>query len=172
MANGNGAKTKKQLVKDLETGPLSATTLKDLEAERKQVEEAFKKSDQEKTDILNSLSELVIFQDMEHRVVWTNRIAGESVGLPPEKLVGRYCYDVWGRGGGSCPGCPVAKACKTGKPEVGEMATPDGKVWLIKGYRFEMVTAKSPAWWSWPWKLLSASRRKKSFRKKKTSYNR
>ena len=134
MANGNGAKTKNQLVKELDRLPLSAKELESLGAEGKWVEEALKKSDQEKTTILNSLSELVIFQDFEHRVLWCNKTASESVGLPPEKLVGRYCYEIWGRGGGPCLGCPVAKARQTGKPKAGEITTPDGKVWLIKGY--------------------------------------
>jgi PAS domain S-box-containing protein len=125
MANGNGAKTKKQPAKG---GPAV------LEAERERVEEVWGEAELEKAVILNSLSELVVFQDLEHRVQWANRIAGESVGLPSEKLVGQYCYDIWGWGGKACPGCPVAKARKTGKPQAGEMTTPDGRVWLVKGY--------------------------------------
>ena len=125
MANGNGAKTKRQVVK----GGAAV-----LETERERVEKAWGEKEQGKTSVLNSLSELVVFQDLEHRVLWANKAAGESVGLPSEKLVGRYCYDVWGRGGGSCPGCPVAKARKTGKPQAGEIVTPDGKVWLVRGY--------------------------------------
>ncbi len=134
MGNGNGTKTRRQLVKELDRLPLSAKELESLGAESKRVEEALVRADQEKTTILNSLSELIIFQDLKRRVLWANEIAGESVGLPSEKLVGRYCYDIWGRGGGSCPGCPVLKARKTGQPQVSEMTTPDGRVWLIKGY--------------------------------------
>jgi PAS domain S-box-containing protein len=105
-----------------------------LEAERERVEEVWGEAEPEKATILDSLNEMVIFQDLEHRVQWANRIAGESVSLPSEELVGRYCYDVWGRGGQACPGCPVAKARKTGKPQAGEMTTRDGRVWLVRGY--------------------------------------
>ena len=134
MSNGNGTKTKRQLVREDETLPLRKGGPAVLEAEREQVEKVWGETEQDKTTILNSLSELVVFQDLEHRVLWANKVAGESVGLPSEKLVGRYCYDVWGRGGEPCPGCPVGKARKTGKPQAGEMTTPDGKVWLVKGY--------------------------------------
>jgi PAS domain S-box-containing protein len=134
MSNGNGTKTKRQLVREDETLPLRKGGPAVLEAEREQVEKVWGETEQDKTTILNSLSELVVFQDLEHRVLWANKVAGESVGLPSEKLVGRYCYDVWGRGGEPCPGCPVEKARKTGKPQAGEMSTPDGKVWLVKGY--------------------------------------
>jgi PAS domain S-box-containing protein len=125
MSNGNGAKARRQLAK---RGPAV------LEAERERVEKVWGETEPEKAAILDSLSELVVFQDLEHRVLWANRIAGETVGLPSKKLAGQYCYEVWGWGGKACPGCPIAKARKTGKPQAGEITTPDGKVWLVKGY--------------------------------------
>jgi len=126
MANGNGAKTNKRIIK----GGAAV-----LEAERERVEKALAETEQSRTTpILNSLSEHVVFQDLEQRVLWANKAAGDSVGLSSEELVGRYCYDVWGRGGEPCPGCPVTKARKTRKPQAGEMTTPDGKVWLVRGY--------------------------------------
>jgi len=134
MGNGNGAKTKRRLVKDIDTLPLRKGGPAVLEAERERVEQVWAETEQGENAILNSLSEHVVFQDLEHRVLWTNKIAGESVGLPPEKLAGRFCYDVWGVGGKPCPGCPVERARKTGKPQAGEMTTPDGRVWLVKGY--------------------------------------
>jgi PAS domain S-box-containing protein len=133
MSNGNGTKTKRQLVKKLDILPLPATELESLETEHRCEEKVLRRAEQERTAILNSLSELVVFQNLEHRVLWTNKAAGESVGLPSEKLVGRYCYDVWGVGGVPCPGCPVEKARNTRTPQSSEMTTPDGKVWLVKG---------------------------------------
>jgi PAS domain S-box-containing protein len=125
MANGNGAKAKRRLAKES-----SAV----LEAERVRAEKAWGEAEPEKTVILNSLNELVVFQDLEHQVLWANKVASELVGLPSEDLVGRYCYDLWGRGGKVCYGCPIDKARKTGKPQAEEMTTPDGRVWLVKGY--------------------------------------
>jgi PAS domain S-box-containing protein len=134
VSNGNGAKTRKQLAKRAGTSPLREGGPAVLEAERGRVKEVWGEVEPEKLTILDSLNELVIFQDLEHRVLWANKIAGESIGLPADKLVGQYCYDVWGRGGQACPGCPIAKALKTGKPQANEITTPDGRVWLVRGY--------------------------------------
>ena len=103
-------------------------------AERKQAQEMLTKSDREKEAILNSMSEIVVYHDSEHRVLWTNRVAGESVGLPPDELVGRHCYEIWHQSDEACIGCPVVKARETGQPQAGEMNTPDGRVWFVRGY--------------------------------------
>jgi PAS domain S-box-containing protein len=102
--------------------------------ERKKTEAAIKKAEQEKAGILNSMSELVIFQDFEHRIIWANTAAAESVGVTAEQLVGRHCYEIWPQRDKPCAGCPVAKARRTGKPQKAEIATPDGRVWLTRGY--------------------------------------
>jgi len=102
--------------------------------ERKQAEDKIKKAEQEKTAILNSMSELVAYQDLEHRILWTNTTAAELVGMTHEQLVGRHCYEVWPQRDTPCAGCPVAKARQTGKPQKAEITTPDGRVWLVKGY--------------------------------------
>jgi PAS domain S-box-containing protein len=101
--------------------------------ERKQAEDKIKKAEQEKAGILNSMSELVIFQDLEHRVLWANTAAAESVGMTAEQLAGRRCYEIWPQRDKPCIGCPVAKARQTGKPQKAEIATPDGRVWSIRG---------------------------------------
>jgi len=113
-----------------------AFALKSIEDEekRQQAEEALKRAGQEKAIILNSLSELVIFQDLNHRIIWTNKAAGESVGMSPQQMVGRYCHEVWGESSEPCPGCPLAKVHQTGQPQASEMTTPDGRMWYVRGY--------------------------------------
>jgi two-component system cell cycle sensor histidine kinase/response regulator CckA len=103
-------------------------------AERRQAEEALREAEREKAIVLDSMSELVAYQDMEMRVLWANRAAGESVGVAPERLVGRRCYEVWNQRSEPCVGCPVEKARETGQPQEAEMTSPDGRVWLIRGY--------------------------------------
>jgi PAS domain S-box-containing protein len=102
--------------------------------ERKQTEEALRKIEQEKSAILNSMSEHMVYQDAEHRILWTNKAAAESVGMSIEQLVGRRCYEVWPQRNKPCVGCPVAKARESGKPQQAEITTPDGRVWFIRGY--------------------------------------
>ncbi len=101
--------------------------------ERKRAEEALRKTEQEKTAILNSMSEVVVYQDTEMRVLWANRVAGESVGVAPEQLVGRHCYEIWPQRSQPCVGCPVVRVRETGQPQEAEITTPDGRVWFVRG---------------------------------------
>ena len=102
-------------------------------AKRIQAEKALRKEEQERKTILDSLTEHIVYHDTEHKVLWANRAAGESVDLAPEKLVGRYCYEVWQQRTKPCPNCPVEKAIESGQPQETEITTPDGRVWLIQG---------------------------------------
>jgi two-component system cell cycle sensor histidine kinase/response regulator CckA len=101
---------------------------------RKRAEEALREAEQEKAIILDSLSELVTYQDRELGIIWANRAAGESVCLSADELVGRHCYEIWQRRSEPCIGCPVMKALETGEPHEAEMTTPDERVWSIRGY--------------------------------------
>jgi len=108
--------------------------LKALETAHKQAEQPLGKAEEDKLAILNSISELVVLQDLEHRMVWTNKAAAESVGLTAAQLVGKYCYEIWPQRSQPCVGCPVTKARQTGKPQKAEITIPDGKTWSIRGY--------------------------------------
>jgi len=103
-------------------------------AEREQADDALRKSEQEKQGILNSISEAVVYQDKEHRIVWTNRVAREWHGLASEDVKGRRCYELWHQRSKPCPGCPIVKTCETGRPQEAEMTGPDGRVWFVRGY--------------------------------------
>jgi PAS domain S-box-containing protein len=83
--------------------------------------------------ILDSLVEHVIYEDIDMRIIWLNRAACQSVSMSREELIGRYCYEVWLNRIDPCPDCPVIKAIKTGRPQMIEKPTPDGKYWYIRG---------------------------------------
>ena len=100
----------------------------------KLTEEALRAAEDEKAAILNSMSEFVAFQDPEMTVIWANRAAAESVGLAPDNLAGRHCYKVWHQRTEPCERCPVVKTRETGRPEEGEVVSPDGRVWKVRGY--------------------------------------
>jgi len=108
--------------------------LEALETDHKQAEQPLGKAEEDKLAILDSISELVIYQDTEHRVLWANKASAESVGLTAEQLVGRLCYEIWPQRDTPCVGCPIAKARQTGKPQKAEITTPDGRTWSIRGY--------------------------------------
>jgi PAS domain S-box-containing protein len=102
--------------------------------EQKHAEEALKKSEREKAAILNGVLELVTYQDRKLKVIWANKAAGDSVGTSPEKLAGRYCYEIWQNRSEPCTGCPLVKCFDTGQPHQREMTSPDGRIWFIRGY--------------------------------------
>ena len=97
-------------------------------------EEMVRKSDQEKTAILNSLSEEITYLDMDMRVLWTNKTAIESAGLAPEQIVGCYCYDVWCQNGEPRVDCPAVRTIRTGQWGEGEISIPDGRTLLHRSY--------------------------------------
>ena len=99
-----------------------------------QTTEDLKKSIQERSAVIDSISELVAYQDTHMRILWTNRAAGDSVGVDPQQLVGRHCYEIWQQRDRPCVGCPVIKTRKSGLPQETEITSPDGKVWLIHSY--------------------------------------
>jgi PAS domain-containing protein len=45
-----------------------------------QAEKELQKSERDKDLILNAISELVVYQDRDHRIIWANKAAAESVG--------------------------------------------------------------------------------------------
>ena len=126
-------KTKEQLVEELESLRLRTAELERTEAARKRGEEAIRRLEEEKLSILNSMSEHVVYQNPQHRVLWANKAAAEAADLAREQLVGCYCYEIWSKRSKPCSDCPVEKARETGKLQASEMTTPDGRVWLIQG---------------------------------------
>jgi len=85
-------------------------------------------------DFLDAMAELVIYQDLDMKVLWANRASAESVGQPMAQLQGRHCYEIWPQRSEPCEGCPVVRARASGKTCQEEMTTPDGRVWQISAY--------------------------------------
>ena len=100
----------------------------------KRAQDELRASEREKGTVLDSLLELVTYQDRELKIAWANRAAVEAAGPEAQPLVGRYCYEAWQQRREPCPGCPVKKAIDTGEPHEGEITTPDGRIWFVRGY--------------------------------------
>jgi len=81
--------------------------------------------------VLESISEHVVLQDTDHRILWLNPAAAQSVGVPDKALIGRHCYEVWGLRRTPCPNCPVRAAIESRTSQRGEQRTPDGKYWSV-----------------------------------------
>jgi len=101
---------------------------------RKEADEALQKSESDKDMILNNLSELIVYQDRNLKIVWANKAAVDSVGQSVDQLTGRHCYEVWFQRDEPCPDCPVQKSFETGRPQESDVPMPDGKIWHIRSY--------------------------------------
>lgn len=100
----------------------------------KQMENKIKESEREKKAILDSILELLIYQDAEHRILWANTSAAKYAGKRGEELTGALCYEVLYRRKEPCAGCPVASALKTGVPQEGIVTPHEGKQFFVRGY--------------------------------------
>lgn len=101
---------------------------------RAHVEENIREAEAEKDIVLNSIPEIVTYQDAELRILWTNR-AGESFSrCSVDDMVGRTCQDVYHHASTRCADCPVRRALLKGTTEEGEVRLSDGAVWLIRAH--------------------------------------
>jgi len=101
---------------------------------RKCMENALRHSEQEKSLILNSMSEMLIYYDKELRILWTNRAAVQALGQSSEELVGKPCHTLWWHRREPYPQSPGKQALKTLTPQEGEFASPKGETWFIRAY--------------------------------------
>jgi PAS domain S-box-containing protein/putative nucleotidyltransferase with HDIG domain len=92
-----------------------------------------RESEREKAMILDSMGEILTFQDRDHRVLFANRASREFLGLSEEEIIGKRCYKLWGNSSEPCKDCPVEKARVSGKTETGEILCPDGTWWRSTG---------------------------------------
>jgi len=101
--------------------------------DRVRAEEALRHAEWEKVTILDSLPDLVVYQDKSHRILWANRAAADSVGLCREELMGRRCFEVWHASEKPCDPCPIAAAMESKQIAGGSMNSADGRAWVIHG---------------------------------------
>ena len=95
--------------------------------------EALQRTEREKALILDTMSEIVTYQDTSHRIVWANRAALKALGITADQAVGRFCYELWDAGTEPCPNCPVHKALETGRSEELETEGYNDGIWLVRG---------------------------------------
>ncbi|MBN2018335.1 MAG: PAS domain S-box protein [Candidatus Cloacimonetes bacterium] len=101
---------------------------------RKEIEQRLLRSEVQKDIILNTTQEMFAFYDINLRIIWANKASADSVGIPPEEMVGKYCYEVWQKRKEPCEGCIVLKAKETKQPQSGKAQTHDGRYWSLRGY--------------------------------------
>ncbi|MHA1448988.1 MAG: response regulator [Candidatus Hodarchaeales archaeon] len=99
---------------------------------RRKAEIALRRLEKEKKNILNTLQELVVFQDLNMKIQWANAAACKSVNKNVDQLLGEYCYVIWQNLEVPCEGCPVALTLKTLQPQEAKTVSTDGRHWFIR----------------------------------------
>ena len=66
--------------------------------------EELKKILYEKNMFLDHITDHMIVQDLEQRVIWANNAAAAYVGKQLEDIVGLHCYEIWQKGKEPCEG--------------------------------------------------------------------
>ena len=110
---------------------LMAQTIKQI-VEKHQADIALKRSERDKSMILDSLSEQVIHIDESGTVIWANRSATKAVGMEPGSIVGKKCYRVWFEREKFCQTCPMPISAEYDKKAGTILSSSDGKVWYIR----------------------------------------
>jgi PAS domain S-box-containing protein len=81
--------------------------------------------------ILDTLQEMIFYQDPQLRILWCNRATVQHLDMPRREILGLMCYQALYDLDEPCPGCPALEALKTHRPCQRELATPRQQVWRI-----------------------------------------
>lgn len=77
--------------------------------------------------ILNNISNSVLLNSPNRRIVWANPVAGDNAGMQPEEIPGKICHEIFYNRDEICNDCPLEEA-KSGNPVIKkDHLTPDGK---------------------------------------------
>ncbi len=82
-------------------------------------------------EILDGLPDNIVVQDLQHRVLWLNRVAREAPHIP-EDWRGRLCHTLWHGRGQPCEGCPAEEPFASGEPAGRISVTPDRRSWEVR----------------------------------------
>ncbi|HUH67105.1 MAG TPA: PAS domain S-box protein [Syntrophales bacterium] len=103
-------------------------------SKRKRAEDALRKSEREKSAILDAMSEIVLYVDKDLRVLWSNRATTLQFNLPASQIEGRFCYEALHGLNRPCKICPVLKAVEPGRPYIIDDFSSLGKRWTMRAY--------------------------------------
>jgi PAS domain S-box-containing protein len=101
--------------------------------ERVRSKQQLKRSEREKSLILEAIHDKLIYLNPEQEVQWTNKAALDIVGKEKNEVIGNYCFNVWHGFDKPCLNCPAKKALNSGEINSDEITFDDG-VFSIRAY--------------------------------------
>lgn len=101
--------------------------------EEKKRERQIESIQKEKQLILGAISELVVYEDLEHNILWCNQAAG-SFGYECCNLIGSKCYQAWFNRQEPCEDCLVEQALQAGAFTQREFRDAEGRSFFHQAY--------------------------------------
>lgn len=84
--------------------------------------------------ILDAIPDTIGIQDMEHKVLRYNQAGYDMLGLSPEQVRGKKCFELIGMDA-PCKECATTEVYRTGKPAMIEKYVPEMEMWLdVRSY--------------------------------------
>ena len=103
--------------------------------EQLKIKEAWLKTEQEKSLILQAMSDTVAYyNNPDLTISWANPAAAISVNRKLDEISGLHCYEIWHQRSEPCEECPVLKTFTTGQKQTIEKETPDGLTFELHSY--------------------------------------
>lgn len=103
--------------------------------EQLKIKEAWLKTEQEKSLILQAMSDTVAYYNSPNLTIsWANPAAAISVNRKLDEISGLHCYEIWHQRSEPCEECPVLKTFTTGQKQTIEKETPDGLTFELHSY--------------------------------------
>ncbi|OUJ18323.1 Signal transduction histidine kinase containing REC and PAS domain [Methanonatronarchaeum thermophilum] len=96
--------------------------------ELKEKEKKLRKSEKEKSIILENTDEIIAYHDKNHNIQWANKAYQKATEHTLKELKNSKCYQAWGHNQ-TCKGCPVTKAIETGEPAEAELNPENQEHW-------------------------------------------
>ncbi|SJZ30426.1 PAS domain-containing sensor histidine kinase [Selenihalanaerobacter shriftii] len=84
--------------------------------------------------VLDSLHDLVVYKDINYRIIWANQTMLDKYDLSLDEIKGEYCYKALHNRDDICEGCIVEQAQETGKIEEGKRTNYQGEIFLQRIY--------------------------------------
>jgi PAS domain S-box-containing protein len=92
------------------------------------------RSEQEKSVILDSMTELVLYLDTDLRVIWANKAMHDAFSLAAGQLNRKHCYQALHNRNKVCRICPAEKTLKTGEPHEVVDFLSYKRNWVLRSY--------------------------------------
>jgi PAS domain S-box-containing protein len=102
--------------------------------EQRKADQIVREDELKRAAIMENIQEMILLQDTNLTALWANRASADSLGMQPEEIVGRHCYELWHGRSEPCVVCPVLRAMQTGVHQENDVFTPDGRAFYIRGY--------------------------------------